>query len=92
MYKEGIKIQASELRELLRIGATNGIASLDYYNGMHDLYTGVVDPKTKELPQRPSGPSLDLASKETKNALRNVMASLRHNMGYSAKRIDTNGS
>lgn len=85
-------MQASEFREQLRINAASGIASLDYYNGMHDLYTGVIDPKTKELPDRPPGPSLDLASTETKNALRNVMATLRHNMGYSAKRIDTNGS
>lgn len=92
LYKEGIRIQASEYRETLRILAVNGIASEQYFNHMNDTYTGIIDPKSKDLPPKPPGPALDLDSNEAKNVLMNLFAKMKHDMGYSSKRIETNGS
>jgi hypothetical protein len=92
LYKEGIKIQASEYRESLRIAAVNGIGSQKYFDEMHDLYTGIMRPESLTLPPKPPGPSLDIESEEAKNVMMDLFARMKHNMGYSSKRIAIHGS
>lgn len=87
LYQEGIKREATQYRELLRIQAVSGIVSMDYYRSMDDFYRGIMDPRVKELPPLPPGPSLDLASKEAKNVLIDIFAKVKRQMGYRPREM-----
>jgi hypothetical protein len=80
-----------EYQSILRINATNGINNLDYYNLLTNYYSGVIDPKVKSLPNRPSGPAFDMTKLETKNLLMDVFTKLKRQMGYSSKKVQVHG-
>jgi hypothetical protein len=87
-----LKLQAQEYRETLRINAANGISSLDYYKAVESFYSEIIDPKLKQMPQKPQGPTVDLKSQEAKMILGRMMSNLKRSQGYSPKRINNNGS
>lgn len=80
-HREGKKLQAAEHFEALRIQAVS-IMNLDYYKWMRELYLGIADPKTLELPPKPVKPAHDLSSTETKNKLIQMFSHGKRGLGY----------
>jgi hypothetical protein len=83
-HREGKKLEAIHYRELLRIQAVS-IMNLEYYDWIKEIYNGIIDPKSKELPQRPDPlprEGMDLASPDTKNKIIDFFARGKRGLGY----------
>lgn len=87
LYQEGIKREASQYLELLRIQSVSGIISMDYFRAMEEFYKGIMNPKIKDLPPPSPGPALHLDSLEAKNFLIDLFAKRKREMGYSPVEI-----
>jgi len=81
LYREGIKREARQYRENLRIAKCPSM-NLDYYNALNDMYELIIDSTKKQLPPKPPGPCLQMGTLEARHILQSVMTNVKRNMGY----------
>lgn len=81
LYKQGIKMEARQYRELLRIARAPS-HTLEYFNALNDMYETIIDPSKRELPPKPPGPCLQMGTLEARHILQSVMTNVKRNMGY----------
>lgn len=82
LFREGVKIEARQYREQLRIAKCPSM-NLTYYNYLEQMYEAIIDPNVKNLPEKPAGPCLQMGTLEARHVLQDVMRTMKRNMGYA---------
>lgn len=79
-------MEARQYRELLRINAVP-IMNLEYFGKLLSRYDAVIDPRTLELPPKPSDPrgAIEAGSEEAKILLMSTFTAIKRGLGYGIR-------